>query len=166
MVPRGQDSSTLNRSRILIRVAGGAASQMQLCSPERADYGCPWVPAPSGGRAALRLGEEVSGSPCRPASALQFQCWLKLSLECAHKSVPGGLLARAIKVVESLSLLASGTARSHRWDEEDKLTRRRRHACSGWRLEPGWPQTPGGFLSVQTSLTWPPLSSVPLGHST
>lgn len=77
MVPRGPDSSTLNRSRILIRVAGGAASQMQLCSPERADYGGPWVPAPSGGRAALRLGEEVSGSPCRAALALHFQCLLK-----------------------------------------------------------------------------------------
>lgn len=118
MVPRGPDSSTLNRSRILIRVAGGAASQMQLCSPERAYYGHRWVSAPSGGRAALRLREEVSGSPCRPAPALQFQGLFTLSLECAYWSVPGGLLARAraraIEVVETLNLLSSGVARRHR----------------------------------------------------
>jgi hypothetical protein len=138
MVPRGPDSSTLNRSRILIRVAGGAASQMQLCSPERADYGGPWVPAPSRGRAALRLGEEVSGSPCRPAPALHFQCLFKSSLECTYRSVPGSLLARAIEVLETLntSLLA--------WPDDIDGTRktlsRQAPTASMFRLEP---QTPG-----------------------
>lgn len=44
------------------------------------------------------------------------------SQECAYRSVPGGLLAHGIKIVEFLSLLSSGLARGHRWDEEDSMS--------------------------------------------
>lgn len=101
-------------------MAGGAASQMQLGSPERADCRGPWVRAPSGGRAALKLREEVSGSPCRAAPALHSQGLLVKSAPavCIHRSVPGGLLVRATKVVGLLSLRSCGVVRGHRWDED------------------------------------------------
>lgn len=119
MVPRGPDSSTLDSSGILIRVAGGAASQMQLDSPERADCGGPWVRVPSGGRAALKFREEISGSPCRAETALHFQCLLKSApgVCCAHRSVSSGLLAHATEVGPSQPPLF-WLVRGHRWGED------------------------------------------------
>lgn len=91
VVPGGADSSTLNRSGILIREAGGSARQGPRGSPGPGGAGAPWRPSCSQARGG-GLGFPLSGSAC---SAFPVLAQVKSAPECARRSVPGGSLTHS-----------------------------------------------------------------------